>query len=138
MCPNLASYVRSGQAVLSVGDIVAGESQLLPEIFGYVNTSRSSTEATTVRLSDNVHSITKGFEPREFKVACKGGVWRRNVNTANVLAIHCDLNGEFVAPALIMNKFGRGKTVQLCFEPKEYSKEIGQFLRNSIDWLLKD
>lgn len=135
---NLASYVHSGHSVLLIGEITPSDSPLLEEMFGYTNSKLPSTDLTTVKLGDNQHPVTEEFEPREFQIACQQGFWQSKTTTAEALAVHCNSKGEILAPAITVNKFGRGRAVYFDFEPKVYGDEVWVLLRNSIDWLLKE
>jgi hypothetical protein len=134
---NLASYVESGQSVLVMGEIPQSNSPLVQELFGYTNSKLPSNASATIKMSDNPHPVTNDFQPRTFQVACKEGSWQSKTSTAQVLASHCNASGEILAPAVVVNLFGRGRVMHFNFEPSEYGAEVWALFKKSIDWMLK-
>ncbi len=135
---NLVSYVKSGQSVLLLGEIKSDESTLLEQIFGYAGPKSPSLPQSTLKISNNQHSITKDFQPKEFQITCQPSFWQNQLTTAQPLAFHCNLEGEILTPAISVNDFGRGHAAHFDLEVESFSLELWGLLKNTIDWLLTE
>jgi hypothetical protein len=141
---NISNFVKKGQSLLAIDEIVTSEQKELAKILGYNEMRIQFFKSTNgvLKIINNNHSITKGFDLDEkIPVGMYWGKASISDTSGEIIAaqtIETKKKGNVVIPAMLINKYGNGKAFHLNFRAEETLSQIDVLLKNAIDWLLKD
>jgi len=133
---NLANFVEDGQALLVVDKIATPAKDTLAKTLGYDTLDYHSFKSRdgALLVIDNQHTITRGVGARILLGPSWGNACLSKPSTGQTLAVIQE--EQQAIPVIIVNKYGRGKTVHLNFHAEAAVRQLNAILRNSVDWLL--
>jgi hypothetical protein len=133
---NLSNFVEDGQSLLVVDKIATPAKDTLAKTLGYAALDYHSFKSKDgmVIVIDNQHAITRGVGERILLGSSWGNACLSKPSTGQILAVIRE--EQQAIPALIVNKYGRGKTVHLNFHAEIAMRQLNTILRKTIDWLL--
>jgi hypothetical protein len=138
---NLSTFVRNSQSILLISNI-SGESEALNETLGYKQPKYQTFSYRDAALEIcKEHPVTKGLNvgyqiPLGY---CTGNASIPTETTGTILAWNLNRNdGEEATriPAITAKETGKGKIIHLNFSAQEHFDQIGQIMKNAVDWLL--
>jgi PKD repeat protein len=133
---NLANFVEDGQSLLVVDKIATPAKDTLAKTLGYDTLDYHSFKSRdgTLLVIDNQHAVTRGVGERILLGPSWGNACLSKPSTGQTLAVIQE--EQQAIPIIIVNKYGRGKTVHLNFHAEAVVRQLNTILRNSVDWLL--
>ena len=140
----ISKFVGNGQSLLAIDKITADDQKGFMKILGYNVTDFKSFKSMNgvLRIADDKHVITKGltFEDKIPLGAYWGNASISN-NSGDVIAVQniTTKNGDQITiPAIVINKYGNGKSFHLNFHAEETISQINNLLENALNWLLNE
>ncbi len=133
---NLSNFVEDGQALLVVDKIATPAKDTLAKTLGYDALDYHSFKSRegTLLVIDNQHAVTRGVGERILLGPSWGNACVSKPSTGQILAVIQE--EQQAIPAIIVNKYGRGKSVHLNFHAEAAVRQLNAILRKTIDWLL--
>ncbi len=139
---NISNFVENGQSLLTIDKITSPAQEVIAKTLGYhsiqYETFKSMEGALTI--TNNQHSITKGFAVGEkIPLGTSWGNACTSKTSGQIIAVQAIKTKNrrlLITPAIMVNRYGRGKTLHLNFHAENSIPQIDNILKNSVNWLL--